>query len=193
MSVGGRHLLPSLLPPAAPARFYPKVRAGATLLFDSEPALEEAETELKASAMIDAVTRGDPQPGATGSEVWYSMVWYSMVLYGMYVDLRNPCVRGCIEVPRATGLEVLVWCGVVWYGTVWYGIVWYGMVCALIGGTLSSRAGGVRGRGGRRGCCFAKRLVFFLFLFAGMPQGAPTQNPNPTSPLHIGWQLSGGV
>lgn len=46
-----------------------KVRAGATLLFDSEPHLEEAETELKASAMIDAVTRSDPQPGATGSEV----------------------------------------------------------------------------------------------------------------------------
>lgn len=46
-----------------------QVRAGATLLFDSEPALEEAETELKASAMIDAVTRGDPRPGATGSEV----------------------------------------------------------------------------------------------------------------------------
>lgn len=46
-----------------------QVRAGATLLFDSEPVLEEAETELKASAMIDAVTRSDPEPGATGSEV----------------------------------------------------------------------------------------------------------------------------
>jgi len=37
------------------------VRAGATLLFDSEPAAEEAETELKASAMRDAVLRPDPE------------------------------------------------------------------------------------------------------------------------------------
>jgi hypothetical protein len=41
-----------------------EVRAGATLLYDSEPAAEEAETELKASAMIDAVIREDPPPGA---------------------------------------------------------------------------------------------------------------------------------
>ena len=34
-----------------------EVRAGATLLYDSDPPAEEAETELKASAMIDAVTR----------------------------------------------------------------------------------------------------------------------------------------
>ncbi|KAL3940511.1 MAG: hypothetical protein SGBAC_004962 [Bacillariaceae sp.] len=34
-----------------------EVRAGATLLFDSSPPAEELETELKASAMIDAVTR----------------------------------------------------------------------------------------------------------------------------------------
>lgn len=52
----------------------PKVRAGATLLFDSEPELEEAETELKASAMIDAVTRSDPEPGATGSEVGQALL-----------------------------------------------------------------------------------------------------------------------
>ena len=34
-----------------------EVRAGATLLADSDPAAEEAETELKASALIDAITR----------------------------------------------------------------------------------------------------------------------------------------
>ena len=32
-----------------------EVRAGATLLYDSDPADEEAETELKASAMLDAI------------------------------------------------------------------------------------------------------------------------------------------
>jgi anthranilate synthase len=36
-----------------------EVRAGATLLFDSDPDAEEAETELKASALIDAVVRDD--------------------------------------------------------------------------------------------------------------------------------------
>lgn len=35
------------------------VRAGATLLFDSEPEAEERETELKASAMLDALVRAD--------------------------------------------------------------------------------------------------------------------------------------
>lgn len=34
-----------------------EVRAGATLLYDSTPAAEELETELKASAMIDAIIR----------------------------------------------------------------------------------------------------------------------------------------
>lgn len=37
-----------------------EVRAGATLLHDSDPAAEEAETELKASAMLDAIVRPDP-------------------------------------------------------------------------------------------------------------------------------------
>ena len=36
------------------------MRAGATLLFDSDPNAEEAETELKASAMRDAVLRPEP-------------------------------------------------------------------------------------------------------------------------------------
>ena len=39
-----------------------EVRAGATLLFDSDPDAEEKETELKASAMRDAVLRPDPPP-----------------------------------------------------------------------------------------------------------------------------------
>ena len=36
-----------------------EVRAGATLLHDSDPAAEEAETELKASALLDAIRRED--------------------------------------------------------------------------------------------------------------------------------------
>jgi len=38
-----------------------QVRAGATLLYDSDPAAEEAETELKASAFLDAI-RGSRRP-----------------------------------------------------------------------------------------------------------------------------------
>ena len=44
-----------------------EVRAGATLLFDSEPAAEERETELKASAMRDAVLRADPDDDKSGA------------------------------------------------------------------------------------------------------------------------------
>jgi len=36
-----------------------EVRAGATLLYDSDPKAEEEETELKASAMLDAIVRKD--------------------------------------------------------------------------------------------------------------------------------------
>jgi anthranilate synthase len=43
------------------------VRAGATLLFDSDPAAEEKETELKARALLESLaeasTAGNPQPG----------------------------------------------------------------------------------------------------------------------------------
>src|SRR2546422_4109176 len=45
-----------------------EVRAGATLLYDSDPAAEEAETELKASALLDAIGRArvaERQPVAT--------------------------------------------------------------------------------------------------------------------------------
>ena len=40
------------------------VRAGATLLYDSDPAAEEAETELKASAFLDVIRRGPGPPRA---------------------------------------------------------------------------------------------------------------------------------
>jgi anthranilate synthase len=42
-----------------------EVRAGATLLFDSNPEDEEAETELKASAMLSAIR--DARLGNAGS------------------------------------------------------------------------------------------------------------------------------
>lgn len=39
-----------------------EVRAGATLLFESDPDAEEAETRLKASALLDAINRPDHEP-----------------------------------------------------------------------------------------------------------------------------------
>jgi anthranilate synthase len=41
-----------------------EVRAGATLLYDSNPVAEELETELKASAMIDAIVQKGPEDAA---------------------------------------------------------------------------------------------------------------------------------
>ena len=37
------------------------MRAGATLLFESDPDAEEAETRLKASALLDAINRADDE------------------------------------------------------------------------------------------------------------------------------------
>ena len=45
-----------------------EVRAGATLLFGSDPEGEEAETRLKASALLDAIRRGDHAPGPGAEE-----------------------------------------------------------------------------------------------------------------------------
>jgi anthranilate synthase len=45
-----------------------EVRAGATLLWDSDPAEEERETELKASAFLDAIGRPGPAAPITAAE-----------------------------------------------------------------------------------------------------------------------------
>ena len=44
-----------------------QVRVGATLLFDSDPEAEEAETQLKASAFLDAIRHASPPASSTGS------------------------------------------------------------------------------------------------------------------------------
>lgn len=43
-----------------------EIRAGATLLYDSNPIAEEQETELKASAMIDAVVNAEKMEADDG-------------------------------------------------------------------------------------------------------------------------------
>ncbi|MCC9621532.1 anthranilate synthase component I [Thalassospira sp. MA62] len=79
-----------------------EVRAGATLLYDSQSAAEEAETELKASAMIDAVTRDakdeapllDPTVSGIGKRV-------------LLIDHEDSFVQNLGSYIRATGAETL--------------------------------------------------------------------------------------
>ncbi len=82
-----------------------QVRAGATLLFDSDPAAEEKETELKASAFLDAIKRprtsqdtlsgfdGHNQPGA-GKKI-------------LLVDHQDSFVHTLANYFRQTGAEVI--------------------------------------------------------------------------------------
>ena len=81
-----------------------QVRAGATLLFDSDPDSEEAETRLKASALLDAIRRADapaappaaapdPGPGA-GCRV-------------LMVDHQDSFVHTLAAYLRETGAEVV--------------------------------------------------------------------------------------
>jgi anthranilate synthase len=78
-----------------------EVRAGATLLYDSESHAEEAETVLKASAMIDAITRpdsttemDDPSQSGIGKRV-------------LLVDHEDSFVQNLASYIRATGAETL--------------------------------------------------------------------------------------
>ncbi len=86
-----------------------EVRAGATLLFESDPDAEEQETRLKASALLDAITRADDEslpdvevlserPGA-GKKV-------------VMVDHEDSFVHTLAGYFRQTGAEVVTYrCG----------------------------------------------------------------------------------
>lgn len=79
-----------------------EVRAGATLLYDSDPEAEEAETALKASALLDAIRRDDPGPAEQAPAV---------ALPGrgkrvLFVDHRDSFVHTLAGYVRATGAEV---------------------------------------------------------------------------------------
>lgn len=83
-----------------------EVRAGATLLFESDPDAEEAETRLKASALLDAIRHGDKpvteekieagdRPG-TGKKV-------------LIVDHEDSFVHTLAGYFRETGAEVITY------------------------------------------------------------------------------------
>ncbi|CAM9998650.1 unnamed protein product [Ascophyllum nodosum] len=84
-----------------------EVRAGATLLFDSEPHLEEAETELKASAMIDAITRTDADSSDTSLEDAFGLSISSGVGKSvLLVDHEDSFVHTLGNYLRQTGAQV---------------------------------------------------------------------------------------
>ena len=83
-----------------------EVRAGATLLHDSEPAAEEAETELKASALVDAVTRND-NTGRDDSRVSSPFTRGGADKRILLVDHEDSFVHTLANYLRQTGAEVV--------------------------------------------------------------------------------------
>ncbi|RUW34024.1 gamma-glutamyl-gamma-aminobutyrate hydrolase family protein, partial [Mesorhizobium sp. M1E.F.Ca.ET.041.01.1.1] len=80
-----------------------EVRAGATLLFDSVPEEEEAETELKASAMLSAI-RDAKTGNATGAERATARVGDGVNI--LLVDHEDSFVHTLANYFRQTGANV---------------------------------------------------------------------------------------
>jgi anthranilate synthase len=78
-----------------------EVRAGATLLFDSDPEAEEAECRLKGSAMFGAI-RGVTRPAATGIAASTGGAGRKVML----VDHEDSFVHTLAGYIRTTGAEV---------------------------------------------------------------------------------------
>lgn len=81
-----------------------EVRAGATLLYDSDPDEEEAETELKASAMRAAI-RGDVAVNDGGGDDWRVAKGKGRRI--LLVDHEDSFVHTLANYFRQTGAEVL--------------------------------------------------------------------------------------
>jgi anthranilate synthase len=79
-----------------------QVRAGATLLFDSDPDAEEAETRLKASALLDAIKR--PDAAATASPADARQPGKGRRV--LFVDHEDSFVHTLAGYFRETGAEV---------------------------------------------------------------------------------------
>jgi anthranilate synthase len=81
-----------------------EVRAGATLLFDSDPDAEERETHIKASAFLDAVT-GDAPPAAPRAPSGRPGAGRRILL----VDHQDSFVHTLGNYLRQTGAQVATW------------------------------------------------------------------------------------
>ena len=83
-----------------------EVRAGATLLFESDPDAEEAETRLKASALLDAINRGDEEAMETPTQALELPGAGKKVLM---VDHEDSFVHTLAGYFRQTGAEVVTY------------------------------------------------------------------------------------
>ena len=79
------------------------VRAGATLLYDSDPEAEEAETELKASAFLDVIRRGPGTARRSASMVARTGAGRRILL----VDHQDSFVHTLANYLRQTGADVV--------------------------------------------------------------------------------------
>jgi anthranilate synthase len=79
-----------------------EIRAGATLLYDSDPDAEEAETELKASAFLDAIRRGRTTEGRPAPAASRAGVGKRVLL----IDHQDSFVHTLANYLRQTGAEV---------------------------------------------------------------------------------------
>ncbi len=82
-----------------------RVRAGATLLYDSDPEAEEEETHVKASALIDAIRRPGHGP-ERGADAWAPTASGKRILL---VDHQDSFVHTLANYLRQTGAEVVTW------------------------------------------------------------------------------------
>ncbi|MGI9331870.1 MAG: glutamine amidotransferase-related protein, partial [Gammaproteobacteria bacterium] len=83
-----------------------EVRAGATLLFESDPQAEEAETRLKASALLDAIMRADTEAGPQAAQIPSRAGAGRKVLM---VDHEDSFVHTLAGYFRETGAEVVTY------------------------------------------------------------------------------------
>ena len=82
-----------------------QVRAGATLLFDSDPESEERETRLKASALLDAIRRADAPPAAPDAPPPGEVIGRGRKV--LMVDHEDSFVHTLAGYFRRTGAEVV--------------------------------------------------------------------------------------
>ncbi len=81
-----------------------QIRAGATLLFDSDPEAEEAETRLKASALLQAV-RGPKQDARAASTVEKALPGKGLRV--LMVDHQDSFVHNLASYFRCCGVELI--------------------------------------------------------------------------------------